>query len=222
MKIGIISDIHANYEALISLKGILDKCDRIICLGDMVGYYCQVNEVIDFLRDMDAICVLGNHDYYLLNGCPDNVPKGVRFGIDFAKKAIRMDNYGWLSKLPTITGRYIDGRSLLIVHGSPWNPIGDYLYKDNPILHNLDDFKFDIIAFGQTHRRLILTESGKVQLLNPGSVGQSRDITSTACALVLDTKTMDVENIAETYDPSKVINLAINNGAQDWIYKHFD
>ena len=68
-KIVVISDIHGNYPAL---KTVLDDIDAdgiedVICLGDIVGYYCQVNECIDVLRERKIYSLLGNHDYYMIS-----------------------------------------------------------------------------------------------------------------------------------------------------------
>ena len=93
----------------------------------------------------------------------------------------------------------------------------DYLYADSPLLADLDHFEFDILAFGQTHRPLIRLEKRPV-LINPGSVGQSRDakLLGKACALVLDTETMHPELIACTYDMEAVVDEAVHNGADKW------
>ena len=119
-----------------------------------MGYYCQVNEVIDVMRRLDAICVLGNHDSFLLeNRCPSDVPQAVRFGIDYAVATISAANRHWLGSLPLVWGSLLGGKSFLLAHGSPWRPLQDYLYADNVLLTALDSFSaFDIIAFGQTHR----------------------------------------------------------------------
>ena len=70
MKIALISDIHGNYEAL---TAVLAECDRlgvssIYCLGDVVGYYSQVNECCDELRSRAIPCLMGNHDWYMAGG----------------------------------------------------------------------------------------------------------------------------------------------------------
>ena len=65
--IGIISDVHGNYSALSRVLARLDALgvSRIICLGDTAGYYCQVNECCDALRERAVFSVMGNHDWYL-------------------------------------------------------------------------------------------------------------------------------------------------------------
>ena len=69
MKIAIISDIHGNHPALQAvLKDIEnEKADTIHCLGDLVGYYCMINEVIETIRDLQIKTIVGNHDYALLH-----------------------------------------------------------------------------------------------------------------------------------------------------------
>lgn len=199
MKILLISDIHANYDALSVLKPDIEKADKVVCLGDIVGYHSQVNEVIDYLRQLKhLICILGNHDSFLLRGCPSHLPSQVRYWIDFANYVIRPENLNWLSHLPISWGGFIYDISFLLTHGSPWNPFTDYLFADNPKLHQLDHFNYDIISFGQTHRAFIRNDK-KPFLVNPGSIGQSRDRHGLACALQLETETMTFTRIEREF-----------------------
>lgn len=219
MRIAIISDIHANYEALFSLSDMLEKSDQIICLGDLIGYYCQVNEVLDYVREHNVRCVVGNHDDYLLRGCPPNVPLAVRFGIEYADRVIDPDHRRWLASLPLVWAGKLEAHSFFCVHGSPWHPLEDYLYADNPLLSSLDGFGFDVIAFGQTHRLLQKTNT-KPFWLNPGSVGQPRDLPGSASIVIIDSRTLAVEVVRRPFESGKVIGLAIQHGAQDWIRKY--
>ena len=68
--IAILSDIHGNYEALKAVLGVLDsfKIKQLYCLGDIVGYYSQVNECCNELRNRNVKCVMGNHDWYMVSG----------------------------------------------------------------------------------------------------------------------------------------------------------
>ncbi len=220
LRVAIISDIHANFEALYTLKDVFASVDKVVCLGDIIGYYCQVNEAIEYIRELGAICVLGNHDNFLVNGCPKNSNDAVRFGISYAQKVITSSNFAWLSSLPLLWGGLIGERAFLLVHGSPWNPLNDYLYSNNPALRGLYEFLgYDVIAFGQTHRGLRINVK-KPLIINPGSVGQSRDIKAHACAVVLDTEKLAIENIQRPFNADKVIDIAKSKGAMDWVYKH--
>ncbi len=219
MKIAVISDIHANFEAIKVLDGFLKNADTVICLGDLTGYYCQVNEVVDYIRDLGAYCVMGNHDYFVLHGCPPHLPLAVTFGVQFADSVIHANNRHWLAQLPLVWSSCFAGITILMSHGSPWNPLEDYLYANNPKLAGLAEFQYDVIAFGQTHRTFVQT-SKRPFLLNPGSVGQPRDTNKQASMLLLDTTTMMVEQIRQPFDAEAVVRLAEQNGAQDWIGKH--
>lgn len=219
MRLGIISDIHANFEALRALSEPLATVDKVLCLGDLVGYYCQPKEVIDYMRSLDALCILGNHDDFLLRGCPSDAPPAVRFGIEFADRVLDDDHRQWLASLPLVWGAVFDGRSFLLTHGSPWQPLRDYMYGDSVKLQRLDAFHFDVVAFGQTHRAVQRLDR-KPYLLNPGSVGQARDLKAVACGLIIDTETMAVEKIERPFDPTGVIHLAKVNGAGQWVTKH--
>ncbi|NQT94804.1 MAG: metallophosphoesterase family protein [Lentisphaerae bacterium] len=219
MRLALISDIHANFEALRALSDVLTEADQVLCLGDLVGYYCQVNEVIDYVRSLNALCLMGNHDNFLLHGCPSDAPPAVRFGIQFAERVIDADHCRWLASLPLVWGGFLGGRSFLLTHGSPWCPLNDYLYDDSPALAGLEAFDYDVVAFGQTHRTLLRVER-RPFLLNPGSVGQPRDVKAQACALVVDTSTMTVERVVRPFDVDAVVHLAIQNGAREWVSKH--
>jgi putative phosphoesterase len=221
VKVAVISDIHANLFALRALEDVLDGADRIVCTGDLVGYYCQVNEVIAEIRDRNALCIAGNHDRYLVRGA--GIPamsEAVAFGISFADASIVDDHRRWLSTLPLTWGGDIGGKDWLLVHGSPWRPLEDYMYEDSPLLARLSEFAYDIVAFGQTHRPLV-RRAGAPVVLNPGSVGQSRHVPGVACAAIVDTVSGDIERVERHYEVEAVIALARSHGAGEWISRHF-
>ncbi len=219
MRLAVISDPHSNLVALETLSDLLHSCNRVVCLGDLTGYYTQPNEVISALRDLSAICVLGNHDYFALHGCPSHLPAAVQWGVAYTAEHLTADHRAWLADLPLTWGGFIGDISALFVHGAPWNPLHAYLYANEPRLAELDHYDFDLIAFGQTHRALLRRDSRPL-ILNPGAVGQSRDVLARACAAIIDTERLGVEMISRPYDPGPVIALARRAGADDWITKH--
>jgi len=208
MNILLISDVHANFPALLTIEHELQQADYILSLGDWVGYHTDVNEVIDYIRQFkNCISVLGNHDYFVLHGCPPSLSPKVKAGIDYAANVIRPDNKAWLAALPITWAGLIDKLSFFLVHGSPWRPFTDYLYADNPRLAELDAFEYDIIAFGQTHRAYV-RDTQKPFLINPGSVGQSRDRKDTVSALSMDTVSLKVTIIEKKITSSpQIISL---------------
>lgn len=137
MRVVVIGDVHANVEALTALADLLDDADQIVCVGDVVGYYCQVNEAICAIRERNVLCVAGNHDRFVLR--PVVVPNNpaVQFGIEFAASVITQENRHWLAELPLTWGGDIGGLTWLLFHGSPWRPTTDYIYPDSPLLPRL-------------------------------------------------------------------------------------
>lgn len=218
MRVAVISDVHANLEALTAIRDLLDGADTVVCLGDLVGYYTQVNEVIEMVRGYQPIAVLGNHDQFLLQGTPESANPAVRFGIEHADRVISADNRAWLAGLQETWTGTLDGATWLACHGSPWS-INDYIYEDSPMLPALDELDCDVIAFGQTHRPLVRSDRTPA-LINPGSVGQSRHRPSVACAAAVDDGGRRFTVVEREYDPRPVMAMATRAGAGDWIGKH--
>ena len=162
------------------------------------------------------------HDRYLIEGLENQtkaINESVRFGIKVAKDRITDDNLNWLKSLPISLAIKVDNLSILCCHGSPWNPINGYIYEDSDLFSKMQDFKYDIIALGHTHRQYL--NLGNPIVFNPGSLGQSRDREGIACAKILCTTTAKFEHIYLNYDYQKEINFSLNCGAKKWIYKHF-
>ena len=168
--IALISDIHGNFPALISVLKKIDSMgiSEIYCLGDIVGYYPQVNECCEELQKRDVKCLIGNHDWYMISktNCPRS--KSANDCLQYQSKIIKYENLKWLEKLPII----LQISELSLVHAGWNNPLDEYLI-------DVDQNYFDLIngqyfASGHTHIQSIMNFGSKV-LCNPGSVGQPRD-----------------------------------------------
>lgn len=168
-KIALISDIHGNYEALKAVLAKIDALgiDKIYCLGDVVGYYSQVNECCDELRKRAVPCVMGNHDWYMASGtgCPRS--RSVNDCLAYQRKVITPENLEWVASLPVI----LHVENLRMVHGGFNNPIDEYLDPQEAYFANLSGCFF---ATGHTHIQQI-QKYGPKTYCNPGSVGQPRD-----------------------------------------------
>lgn len=167
--IGIISDIHGNYEALKAVLNELDriKVKKIICLGDIAGYYCQINECCEALRERNIFSLMGNHDFYLTTGesCPRS--NSANACLDYQRKVIKPENMEWLASLSFSSEK----DALRIVHGG-WNdPMDEYI---NPSREYFDSLNGSYFASGHTHVPCVWSGGGKTYC-NPGSVGQPRD-----------------------------------------------
>jgi predicted phosphodiesterase len=167
--IGIISDVHGNHAALRAVLERLDAMgvDDIICLGDVAGYYCQVNECCETLRERGIFTLLGNHDHYLANG--DDCPRSNSANrcIEYQRTVVTAANLAWLSGLRSSAERH----GISIVHGGWRDPLDEYLVPTSDYFSGLPGRYF---ASGHTHVPCTFSGAGK-SYCNPGSVGQPRD-----------------------------------------------
>jgi putative phosphoesterase len=169
MTIAFISDIHGNYEALKSVLKEIDSLgvSNIICLGDVVGYYSQVNECCAALVERNIPCIMGNHDWYMASGsfCPRS--QSVNDCLKYQRSVINQGYIEWVKSFP-IFGE-VDG--IRYVHGGWTNPIDEYLEPSDEYFSKVCGH---IFVSGHSHTQVVHEfESGIY--CNPGSVGQPRD-----------------------------------------------
>jgi predicted phosphodiesterase len=194
MRTAVLSDIHSNLEALDAVLAAADEagCERVVVLGDIVGYGADPDAVIARLAERDAIAIAGNHDL-AATGAFD-----VSWFNEVAAAAI-----AWTASIiAPETKSYLDALSprrdtpsALLVHGSVRDPVAEYLLHvpDAEASFALD--AFPLAFFGHTHLPTVFraTEEGTVNgwvleddmdlafapgeryMVNPGSVGQPRD-----------------------------------------------
>ncbi len=184
MKIGIVSDVHCNQAGLLRALDILRDVDELICLGDSIYEYRFSNEVVRLLKDHDAHTILGNHEEGFLG------PQGVR-----ARRPDWIDRslLQWLAERPKQLEFNIGGKKLLVVHSTPWEPRGAYVYPHSSLLARFGEADADFVLYGHTHHQLV-RRVGRVLVVNPGSAGEARDSSNgrqLSCA-VLDTVTGEV------------------------------
>ena len=209
MKIGLISDIHGNYEALKAVLAELDQMNvsEIYCIGDVVGYYSQVNECCDELRLRQIPCVMGNHDWYLASGgfCPRS--KSVNDCLAYQRQVIKEENIAWLRNFPV--QRWVNGLHML--HGGWSDPIDEYL---TPTQEYFSGIPGNVFVSGHTHIQMLNQYNEKIYC-NPGSVGQPRDNNPRAAFAVYDG---DFSMHRIEYDMQKVFDLMDKAGFNDYYY----
>jgi putative phosphoesterase len=184
LKIGIVSDVHCNETGLRRALEILKDVDELICLGDSIYEYRFSNEVVRLLKERCAHAILGNHEEGFLG------PQGGR-----ARQPDWIDRslLQWLAERPKRLELEFGGRKLLVVHSTPWEPRGAYVYPHSALLARFGEIDADVVLYGHTHHQLV-RRVGKVLIINPGSAGEARDSTNggqLSCA-VLDTVTEEV------------------------------
>jgi putative phosphoesterase len=210
--IAIISDIHGNFVAL---KSVLEAIDQmgitdIYCLGDIVGYYPQVNEVCDELRKREVKAVMGNHDWYMAADSFCARSQSVNDTLAYQKKIISKDNLLWLKSLPVY--REVDGISM--VHGGWSDPIDEYLLE--PSKEYFEKVGGKYFCSGHTHLPRI-EDYGEKKYCNPGSVGQPRDDDNRSSFATWDGSDFKLHRVE--YDYEKIGELMEAAGFSGYYYE---
>ena len=221
MKRAILSDIHGNLEALEAVVEDMagQDVDEIICLGDIVGYGPNPLECIDQVMHFDK-CILGNHDQGALFD-PEGFSSGAEQAIFWTRKQLETvqgnagdqhRRWNFLATLP----RTLQQEELLFVHGSPRNPLNEYVFPED--IYNKQKLQriFNLVPQycfqGHTHVPGIFTDSNQFLcpedidlryelgdqkvMVNVGSVGQPRDLNPDACYLLIDDRQLEYRRVA--------------------------
>jgi putative phosphoesterase len=192
VRFGIVSDIHCNAAGLRTALALMGDIDELICLGDSIWEYRFSNEVAAILKERSARTILGNHEECFFG------PLGERARARPDNDLALMD---WLASQPHRAEFEADGKKLLLVHSTPWEPRGAYIHPDSPDLARFAEADADFVLYGHTHRQ-VAKRFGRVMVINPGSAGDARDHGNgrrLSCA-VLDTASGDVA-IIDFADP---------------------
>jgi putative phosphoesterase len=211
MKIAFISDIHGNFEAL---KAVLAELDRmrvteIFCVGDVVGYYSQVNECCDELKRRGIPSVIGNHDWYLGFGGFCTRSKSVNECLVYQRKVITSENVNWLRAFHL----QMQIGNVQVVHAGWGDPIDEYLTNPNDeYFARLSGANF---VSGHTHVQSI-HRFGDKTYCNPGSVGQPRDGDPRAAFATFDGQSFALHRVA--YNMQRVFDLMEAAGFHDYYY----
>lgn len=196
MKLAIISDIHANLEALRATLQQISRqtVDRIVCLGDIVGYNADPAECISLLRDADVLCIAGNHDRAVTGQITtEGFNHAAARAVAWTRRQLGADAIEFLAALPLKLR--IDNH-LVVVHGALHPETGCELVRlENDELRRLsfkalatDPSGAHVCAFGNTHRvgifelrndeirartgNEVFLREDAYYLINPGTVGR--------------------------------------------------
>jgi predicted phosphodiesterase len=193
MRIAVLADIHSNLAALKAvLEDIKERggADEVWCLGDIVGYGPEPGECIKLLQEQKPVCIAGNHDLGAIG----------KLDLAYFNPAAAEACQWTARKLDPIASRYLEDlpktiqkNDFLLVHGSPADPIQEYVLSTSIAEKNFGYFKEQFCLVGHTHvpvafrkdksacTSIALSENiGLVlgshrMIINPGAVGQPRD-----------------------------------------------
>ena len=217
MRYAIISDIHSNLAALeCVLQSIgLEESDKIVCLGDLVGYGPFPNECVELVNYMADLIVVGNHDHAAIGLTDTNsFNPYAKAAIDWTNSVLSVKNKEFLKGLDF---KAREGEALY-VHASPCDPPSwNYVLNMWDARRSFECFDENVCFIGHSHIPLnfvqvdgetlqsVTTEPLQVKknyryIVNVGSVGQPRDGNSKAAYVIYDTKAKMIEMRRVEYD----------------------
>jgi predicted phosphodiesterase len=220
VRYGVLADVHANLAALEAVLRLLDRAgvDRLVCLGDLVGYGPQPDAVVERLAELRVLCVAGNHDLMAVGALPlDRAAPLARRTLAWTSRVLDRDTRAFLERLPRVASP-VGG--VVLAHGSLEDP-ERYVRTPQEAVEQLgrlarEQPRAELLLLGHTHVAAAVGERagrvlhggtgevtlprGERALLNPGSVGQSRRFSAAARALVLDTSARTASFEAVGYD----------------------
>jgi predicted phosphodiesterase len=214
MRYALISDVHANLEALKAVKEKImeEDVDKILFLGDIVGYGADPNECIKEIKEFADIYVAGNHDHGavgLTNTYSFNLH--AKTAIDWTAKVLTEADISFLKQFP-LTSAFKDD-SIFLVHSTPKEPANwDYLMDIRDAEINFRFFKEEACFLGHSHKPAVieLSPEGKIRrydnsaeikkghryIINVGSVGQPRDGNPDAAYAIYDMDFVEIKRVS--------------------------
>ncbi len=237
MRYLVISDIHANlqaYETVMATARPLGY-DKVLLLGDLVGYGADPNAICDRIRDLNPHALIrGNHDKV---GSGVESPEGfnavARSAIGWTYNTLTKDNREWLAALPA--GPMIVDEMIEICHGTPFDEDA-YVFDDLDALRAMHSARRPLCLFGHTHVQVghflskerfglataddqrpltIVLDEQHRYLVNPGSVGQPRDGDPRAGFGIVDTAAREMTIHRVEYPISKAQARILEEGLPD-------
>lgn len=207
MKFLVVSDIHANMDALEEVLKHANKIgyDKIVCLGDIVGYGPNPNEVVEWARaeaEKGMSIVTGNHDIDISRDTDiDGYNPDACNAIMIQRNIVTDDNKNFLRSLQT--NAHDTEHGLHFVHGSPrtWD---EYVFMPWQVEQCNKYIIGNTCFIGHTHYPHIWKTKEEKVIVNVGSVGQPRDNNPNSCAVIFDTDTKHIEHFRTEYDVKKV------------------
>jgi putative phosphoesterase len=193
LRILVVSDIHANWPALAAINEPHDVC------GDLVDYGPDPAECVRWAMKNVHHAIRGNHDHGVAQNVSVTGDQGYRYLTRVSRPlqwaALAPEERLYLLRLPVTRRVQLDGKRFLLVHGTPRDPLDEYLMR-NPEAweRRVQAVEADIICVGHSHHQFNLRAGSKV-VLNPGSVGQPRDGDPRAAYAIIEDGRIELKRI---------------------------
>ncbi len=225
----IFSDVHSNLEALQAFFEIAEETphDKLVCLGDIVGYGADPNPVLDLIREKVDIILAGNHDYAACDKISISSFNPYAYHATlWTQKALTKENHEFLRSLPI----YLEDEGIIWVHSSPFEPEDwHYLNSHEDALENFEALEKELCFMGHTHKPVAFEEvskgdikplkgptiklnSGSRYLINVGSLGQPRDRNPESCFTKFDSCARELSFHRFSYNLEETQRKILKNG----------
>ena len=201
MRILVVSDIHANWNALRSIQEPFDVC---LCLGDLVDYGPDPGLCVDWVMKHATHAIRGNHDHGVAQGVSVDGESGFRYLTRMTRPlqwpGLDANQRRYLLQMPLTKRVVLDGQRFFLVHGTPRDPLDEYVMNDPATWQRrLEGIEADFVCVGHTHYQFTL-KVGSTTLLNPGSVGLPRDGDSRAAYAIIENGHIELKRLAYPID----------------------
>ncbi len=225
--IALISDIHANLEALETVFDYLDEMavEQVYCLGDVVGYGPRPNECVELIQRRCHFTLMGNHDCAAIGKADiTSFNRYAQEAVLWTIKRLTPQSKAFLEGLPFSRE---DG-PVLYVHSTPLNPEEwNYVLSEQEARYYLKRIPSQVVFVGHSHIPVVFSENERpcyqeepLQLdleknryiINVGSVGQPRDGDPRACLLLYDPEQASVQFVRLSYDVEKTAQEILDAG----------
>ena len=231
MRYAIIADIHANLAAFTAVLEDIEHrggVEEVWCLGDVVGYGPDPHQCLELLRKYNHVCVAGNHDWAAIGkvDTSDFNPDAAA-ACHWTAQQLSPDDIQYLESLPLV----IEKDDFTLVHGSPRDPIWEYVLSTSIALENFTFFQSKYCLVSHSHVPLVFKDDeagscsfnqlspnirlalGKSRLIiNPGGVGQPRDGDPRASYAIYDSETRLIRLYRIPYDIDATQDKMMQNG----------
>lgn len=183
MLLGVVSDIHADADALRRALANMPAVDALLCTGDAVSEYQFCAETVELLAAHDAQCIQGNHEAVLFGGRnPAYLAK--------CRESFPAASLAFLADAPSRRELCFDGAKVLLTHTGLGED--EYIYPGSPRLAAFAALPYDMVCFGHTHVPLV-HQAGPVTVINPGSCSEPRSPATRGSYALFDTATREGE-----------------------------
>ena len=210
MILGIFSDLHSNFSALRKMISMNNHVDKWISLGDFVGLYPDVNEVLDWHRLNVEFTVRGNHENSLINNRSIKESFTATDSISRQYKEISNVNYNFLKKLNSRIEFKIDGLNIFAKHilNEDFKEGGKYHF-DISLMEQIYQ-NYDLVLYGDTHLPTIFYGKHTI-FLNPGSAGFPVSFLRKCSMILFNTIDKEFKIVHFDYDKDVLINSIKKN-----------